>query len=496
MISPSRSAFLQTRQPLVLTSKAPNATPYELYRRLARPNAPSFLLESGIQRHGTGRYSFFGTNPYLVLTGKGHRYELRRPEMGSIERKEGDPWQTLVDAARRSRMPRQAHLPPFIGGAVGVLSYDLVTRFEPVSLKACDDLCFPDLQFLFCDLVAAVDHDRRMMHLIFAPPIDRFEGDPREKLYREGCDRLHEWHARLLVPTPKPEPTDVQPLTITPDQTADEYVDRVRQCQAFIQAGDIYQANLSHRFTLRWRGDPSRSSHHTALDLYGRLRTVNPSPFTALMDLGSVSIISGSPERLVRLAGRRADTRPVAGTRPRGRTPDEDGRLVAELLASPKERAEHVMLLDLERNDLGRVCRYGTVRVDEFMTIEQYSHVNHIVSNVSGELRAGLDGFDLVQAMFPGGTITGVPKIRCMQIIDVLEPVRRGLYTGSLGYVSWSGDLDFNILIRTLVTAGDRGYLQVGAGIVADSIPEREYQETLFKAQAAIQALHSSCGSS
>jgi len=231
--------------------------------------------------------------------------------------------------------------------------------------------------------------------------------------------------------------------------------------------------------------------------LYRKLRAVNPSPFSGLLHFDDLSLVSSSPERLVRLHGRRADTRPIAGTRPRGRDPVDDHRLVDDLLGNAKERAEHLMLVDLERNDLGRVCEFGSVRVDEFMAVEQYSHVSHIVSNITGRLRDDATLFDLISATFPGGTITGVPKIRCMEIIDELEPVRRGPYTGSFGYIGWNGNLDLNIIIRTLVLAGGKGYLQVGAGIVADSDPVKEYQETLHKAQAFFSSLQglSQCGS-
>lgn len=219
------------------------------------------------------------------------------------------------------------------------------------------------------------------------------------------------------------------------------------------------------------------------------MREVNPSPFAGLLAFDNMTLVSSSPERLVRLDGRRVDTRPIAGTRPRGETPAEDRRLAEDLITNPKERAEHLMLVDLERNDLGRVCKYGSVRTNELMVVERYSHVSHIVSNVTGELRDGLDGFDLIKAVFPGGTITGVPKIRCMEILEGLEPVRRGPYTGAMGYLSWSGDLDLNIIIRTMLLVGGRGYLQVGAGIVADSDPLKEYEETLFKAEAFFKAL-------
>jgi anthranilate/para-aminobenzoate synthase component I len=352
---------------------------------------------------------------------------------------------------------------------------------------AADDIGLPDMQFAFVDLVVAVDHLTETVHLIFAPPLARFLGESREKLYREGCDRLAELEVRLSASLPKVEPrAPLGRLAVSVDQSRDAYMERVRRCQEYIRAGDIYQANLSHRFTIDFAG---QSISRLIRQLYGRLRRVNPSPFSALVSFDDVTLISSSPERLVRVQGDRVDTRPIAGTRPRGRDLAEDRRLAEELLTNAKERAEHVMLVDLERNDVGRVCRYGSVCVDELMTIERYSHVSHIVSNVTGRLQKGMDGFDAIRAVFPGGTITGVPKIRCMELIESLEPVRRGLYTGSLGYLSWSGDLDLNIIIRTLVVTYDCGFIQVGVGIVADSEPSREYDETLFKAEALLTAL-------
>jgi anthranilate/para-aminobenzoate synthase component I len=256
----------------------------------------------------------------------------------------------------------------------------------------------------------------------------------------------------------------------------------VRQCKEYIAAGDIYQANLSQRFS-------AKVGDRDPLRLYEILRAINPSPFAAYAELDGLTVVSSSPERLVRLSGRVADTRPIAGTRRRGKDVDETRELTAELLTNEKERAEHIMLLDLERNDLGKVCTYGTVAVDELMVVEDYSHVIHIVSNVRGELAQGRDGFDLIRAAFPGGTITGVPKVRCMEIIDELEPVARGLYTGSLGYLANTGDLDLNIIIRTFVIRDGVAYAQTGAGIVADSDPAREYAETLEKAEALAKAL-------
>ncbi|MBM4123536.1 MAG: anthranilate synthase component I family protein [Nitrospira sp.] len=493
MIRPSRARFLieERPEPLSLALPLPEADPFELYGRIARPGRPSFLLESGKGGGAIARYSFLGNDPYLVLTGHGTSVELRTSEGTTVQ--EGSPWTTLTTLLRASRLARPEGLPPFFGGAVGFLGYDAVRQFECLPNLAADDLRLPDFRFAFVDLLAALDHQTRTLHLIFAPPLERLLGEPREKLYREGCDRLAELEARLSVPTQAPQPAwgDDQ-FTVTPDQPREAYMERARQCQAYIHAGDIYQANLSHRFTIDWGGrDQAPGTWPTGIGpaLYGRLRQVNPSPFSGLLAFDDLCLVSSSPERLVRLQDGRVDTRPIAGTRPRGQTLAEDRRLAEELLTNAKEQAEHLMLVDLSRNDLGRVCRYGTVRADEFMVVERYSHVSHIVSNVTGVLRDDVDGLDLIQAVFPGGTITGVPKIRCMEIIEELEPVRRGPYTGSMGYLSWSGDLDLNILIRTLCLAGNRGYLQVGAGIVADSDPAREYEETLFKAEALLKAL-------
>lgn len=487
MIRPSRARFLMEErpEPLAVSLALPEADAFELYRRLTVPGRPSFLLESGKGGEGIARWSFLGSDPYLILTGQGSGYTLCSRDRTTTH--EGNPSTALADLMRASRMPRPEGLPPFFGGAVGYLSYDAVRRFERLPNLATDDLRIPDLQFAFMDLLASLDHQERTLHLIFAPPMERLLGEPREKLYREGCDRLAELEARLSVPARDLDAPTPGACAIAPGQSQAEYMARVGKTQDYIRTGDIYQANLSHRFTVDLARD--RTVAEQGASLYQRLRQVNPSPFAGLLTFDDLCLVSSSPERLVRLQGRQADTRPIAGTRPRGATLAEDRRLAEELLTNQKERAEHLMLVDLARNDLGRACRYGTVRADEFMVIERYSHVSHIVSNVMGELREGLDGFDLIPAVFPGGTITGVPKIRCMEIIEELEPVRRGPYTGSLGYLSWSGDLDLNIIIRTLVLTKGRGYLQVGAGIVADSDPAREYEETLFKAEALFKAL-------
>jgi para-aminobenzoate synthetase component I len=487
----SQSSFLGgPPQPLVLTLDGHGRTPFELYRLIASPSQPSFLLDSGKRTDGGHYYSFLGSNPFAVLTGRERQTSLRTHKGSQYS--SHDPFGILCPLFTEPKIEPPPGLPSFWGGAVGYFSYDLVREFEMLPSIAIDDLQLPYLQFGLYDIVTVVDHQTDRLQIIFCPPMERFLGERREKLYCEGLDRLAEWEARLSgSPVSLKNLPSFNQTTFHPDQTRTAYLDQVLSCQEYIAAGDIYQANLSHRFTLK-----PLSTYNEGIDrqpyeqgLYRCLQAVNPSPFSGLMHFDDVTLISSSPERLVRLQDRRADTRPIAGTRPRGLDAYDDQRLIDELLANEKERAEHLMLVDLERNDLGRVCRFGSVQVDEFMAIEQYSHVTHIVSHISGVLKPDATPFDLIRALFPGGTITGVPKIRCMEIIEELEPVRRGPYTGSFGYISWNGDLDLNIVIRTLVWCTGKGYLQVGAGIVADSDPAKEYEETLQKAQAFFSAL-------
>jgi para-aminobenzoate synthetase component I len=487
----SQPSFLSgPPQPLVFSLDGQGKTPFELYRLIASPSQPSFLLDSGKGTDGGNHFSFLGSNPFSVLTGRQGQAVLRTHE--GREYVSQDPLGTLCRLFAAPQIESPPGLPHFFGGAVGYLSYDLVREFETLPSMAKDDLQLPYLQFGLYDLITAIDHQTNRLQIIFCPPIERFLGEPREKLYHEGLDRLAECEAILNGrPATLKSLPPLDQMAFHPDQTREAYLNRVRRCQEYIAAGDIYQVNLSHRFTLQ-----PPSAYHDGTDrqpyeqeLYRRLQAVNPSPFSGLMHFDDVTLISSSPERLVRLHNRQADTRPIAGTRPRGLDERDDQRLIGELLANEKERAEHLMLVDLERNDLGRVCQFGSVQVDEFMAIEQYSHVSHIVSNISGALKPDATPFDLIRALFPGGTITGVPKIRCMEIIEELEPVCRGPYTGSFGYIGWNGDLDLNIVIRTLVWCAGKGYLQVGAGIVADSDPAKEYEETLQKAQAFFSTL-------
>ncbi|HUJ18767.1 MAG TPA: anthranilate synthase component I family protein [Nitrospirota bacterium] len=501
-IFPQKKIFLESAQrgsihPLYAEIGHKDITPLDALSILRSAGNP-VLLESARMDEKIGRYSFVTAEPYLIFRSRGESVELSLPDTpkgkygrrASLIRRPLSKLRELIANYRTERIPG---LPPFTGGAVGFFSYDFVRQFEQVPRAAVDDLGIPEACFLFVDAVIAFDHVLRKSWVIVNPGARGQEmgfrrPEPGEwgRLYDEAADRLLVLESRLGK---RPHAGDAgsrtgndRILELTPNMTKAEFESMVRRCKEYIAAGDIYQANLSQRLS-------APAGDIDPLRLYAALRSVNPSPFAAYCDFGDLQLVSSSPERLIRLHNGTADTRPIAGTRRRGSNSVENRDLTEELLSNEKERAEHIMLLDLERNDLGRVCTYGTVRVDELMIVEDYSHVIHIVSNVRGELAPDRDAFDLVRAVFPGGTITGVPKVRCMEIIDELEPVARGPYTGSIGYIANTGDMDLNIIIRTFVIRNGMVHVQVGAGIVADSDPEREYFETLQKAEALRKAL-------
>ncbi|MBI3621885.1 MAG: anthranilate synthase component I family protein [Nitrospirae bacterium] len=448
-------------------------TPVEAFRRLrAHPGLrPVALLESAQSTGPTGRYSFIALNPFLRIQSRGSAITLD----GAINHTLNDrPLHVLRSLLTRYAAPSPPpDLPPFLGGAVGYFGYDLVHFFERLPRTACNDAPLADLDLYVTGAVVAFDHQEAAITIA----LTRFDGT--DGVSADDIQRA------LAQPSPvydAPAPATSGAVTVTAGQTQAGYESLVRQSLRYIAAGDIFQANLAHRFTIELGA-------RKPWTIYERLRAINPSPFAAFLDFGAVQLVSASPERLISLQGRRVQTRPIAGTRPRGAGRQHDLALVRELLTSEKERAEHLMLIDLERNDLGRVCDYGSIKVDELMVTERYSHVTHLVSNIAGRLYPGKDWLDLFQAVFPGGTVTGVPKVRCMEIIDELEPVSRGPYSGSIGYLDCSGNMDLNIVIRTLIVREQTGYLHVGAGIVADSDPSREYAETLYKAQAVRDAL-------
>jgi anthranilate/para-aminobenzoate synthase component I len=484
----NEAPFLHERVPVPLLATIPlgDLAPVVAYAAI-RAAAPSFLLESGSRagRGALGRYSFIGGAPYQIVTAQDGALTRWISESNeTITTPTADPLAAVFDRMLPGAVAAPAGAPPFFGGAVGCLGYGLSRRHRRGGLRDRADF-FPDLHWMLFDLVGAFDHVERTFTASFCPPPERFAAEPRARLLEEGRARLSDFLAavtRGLGTGAKRHLPTTNAASIVAGMSRDAYCDMVERAKAYIAAGDIFQANLAQRFT---------ATHHGSdgLDVYRRLRAINPAPFAAFLDLGETEVICSSPERLVKVTGRDVETRPIAGTRPRGATPTDDEHLTADLLINPKERAEHLMLVDLERNDLGRVCAYGSVKVDELMVTERYSHVIHIVSNIRGLLREGATGLDVLDAVFPGGTVTGVPKIRCMEIIDELEPVSRGLYTGSIGYVSWSGQMDWNIVIRTLTRARGELAFYTGAGIVADSDPEKEYAETLYKAQALIDAV-------
>lgn len=479
---PSRRAFRELHR---LGESVPVAVCLPLEARAADLfeavgfSSPSVLLESAREHPVTGRFSLIVGDPTQILIAKGQRIQL---QSGSSTRQtSGQPMEILQRELDLHRALRPAGFPPFVGGAVGAFGFDLACTLEPFTLRAEDDLGLPDLIVPFFDQAIVLDHLLRKLWVIALAPA---AGDP-DSAYDEAVGRVDAL-TRRVIRCPKgersPSSPPPPPSAVLSTHTRASFEAMVRRAKEFIAEGQIYQANLSQRFSMPLAEDP--------WILYRRLSQINPSGFAAFADFGQLKMVSASPERFLRVQGRRVETRPIAGTRPRGKSAVETARLRQELILNEKERAEHLMLVDLERNDLGRVCRYGSVRVDESMVLEEYSHVIHIVSNVRGNLRPEVRIKDLIAAAFPGGTITGCPKIRSIEIIDELEPVRRGFYTGSLGYLSCSGEMDLNLLIRTAFVLNDSVIAQAGAGIVADSDPGREYEETLHKAQALMEALH------
>ena len=362
--------------------------------------------------------------------------------------------------------------PPFQGGAIGYFSYDCIRYIEKLPSLAEDDIDIPDIFFLLFDDVFVYDQKEQVLWVI-THYVDKYE---------EAKERLNEWKSLWMTKAPEVTVPFESPEKKSEAVAFTEagFMKAVECIQEYIGAGDVFQVNLSTR--------QERTLQTHPLEIYTSLREINPSPYMGYLELGDFQIVSGSPELLIKKQGTEVSTRPIAGTRSRGADEQEDEELARELIENEKERAEHVMLVDLERNDLGRVCKYGTVEVDEFMVIEKYSHVMHIVSNVRGEVEEDKDAFDLVKAVFPGGTITGAPKIRTMEIIEELEPVRRGIYTGSIGWIGYSGDTELNIVIRTLLAKDGKAHVQAGAGIVIDSNPENEYKESLKKAIALWRA--------
>jgi anthranilate synthase component 1 len=481
---PSREEFLRRASqgnliPVHREIVADMETPVSAFRKLC--DTPyAFLLESVEGGETLGRYSFLGSEPRIVFRSKRRDVEI----LHANGRKESFGCDSPMDALRsvldRYQFVPDPTLPPFCGGAVGYVSYDEIRNIEPVGSRAIDDRQLPDIFFIITDTLVIFDHVRHRLRILANALIE--DGANPMDAYDAAIRRINAVHQRLLRPVPRCDQTvNSSSVPMESNFTPEDFEEIVEKAKEYIRAGDIFQVVLSQRFEVPITCDP--------FDIYRALRAVNPSPYMFYLQFDDLRLAGSSPEILVRVSGDQVQIRPIAGTRPRGATREEDLRLERELLADPKERAEHIMLVDLGRNDCGRVCEFGTVRVDDLMVIERYSHVMHIVSNVTGKLRPGLNSFDVLKAAFPAGTVSGAPKIRAMQIIDELEPVMRGPYAGAVGYLSYDGNLDSCITIRTIVIHGDRAYIQAGAGIVADSDPANEYRETINKASALVRAI-------
>lgn len=471
--------------PVVRPLLADMETPIRIFRRVAQ-REQAFLLESvegGIQ---WARYSFIGTDPFMMVKAKKGKVVIERA--GEQTELPGKPLEELKAILRKYRSPKLPELPPFTGGAIGFFGYDLLQYYEKLPAHQVDDMNMQDIQFMFCDRVIVFDHVKQ--HILLVANVHVQEGDSDEDIrrtYGQAQQALDEMADLLLDEGPgerlnhRPVPGDVELGEIQSNMTKQQYLDMVERGKEYIRAGDIFQVVLSQRFHIETAVDP--------LHVYRVLRTMNPSPYMYYLKMGEEIIVGTSPEALVKVEGDRVETRPIAGTRPRGATPEEDAALEVDLLQDEKERAEHVMLVDLGRNDLGRVSEFGTVKCENYMDIERYSHVMHMVSKVSGKLRNDKDFFDAFISCLPAGTVSGAPKLRAMEIIAELEREARGTYAGAIGYLGFSGNMDSCITIRTIVFKNGKAYVQAGGGVVWDSLPENEYQESMNKAKALLKAI-------
>lgn len=464
--------------PVVKELVADLLTPVSAFLKVAEHSDYAFLFESVEGGEHVGRYSFLGKDPFLVLRGRDGKTTIEKA--GVTTDAEAPFIDTLRGMMNSFQSPFVPGLPRFTGGAVGYLGYDTAAWFEPTTKRAGDPPADrDDAGFMLFDTVLAFDH---VQHRILLIANARISGDEDLKsLYQFACAKIEFLERELERALSLKRPSGGDGINLVSNMPQAAYESIVKRAKEYIAAGDIYQVVLSQRFETEIGVD--------AFTVYRALRHVNPSPYMFFIRMGDRSIVGSSPEMLVRVEGRHAITHPIAGTRPRGKSEEEDLRLGEELKRNEKEKAEHVMLVDLGRNDIGRVCDYGTVRVPTFMALERYSHVMHLVSVVEGQLADGHDRLDALVSCFPAGTVSGAPKVRAMQIINELEPTRRGLYAGAVGYLDFAGNLDFCIAIRTILLEGGKAYIQAGAGIVADSNPTAEYEETRDKARAMIRAL-------
>ncbi|MGA8367158.1 MAG: anthranilate synthase component I [Candidatus Acidiferrales bacterium] len=464
--------------PVYETYTADLLTPVGAYLRIARDAKYSFLLESVEGGENIARYTFAGANPVEVFRARGRVCTVESG--GKQVQFEENPVEQLRRMTARYRPVRVPGLPPLIAGAIGYFAYDMVRLVERIPATGRDDMGLDDCVMMFYLGLLAFDHVQHRVWII-RNVFTEGKGSLREK-YDAAVREIQRTRRTLEGALPaQRRARRAGALRVESNMTKSQFTGAVRKAKEYIRAGDVFQVVVSQRFSARTSANP--------FEIYRALRVVNPSPYLYFLRLGDISVVGSSPEMLVKVQGRNAFYRPLAGTLPRGKDEKEDREFEARLLADPKERAEHIMLVDLGRNDLGRVCEYGSVEAERLMFVERYSHVMHIASSLKGQLRKDVDCFDALMACFPAGTLSGAPKVRAMEIIDELEPTRRGIYAGAILYLDFSGNLDSCIGLRTLVAKGGRAYVQAGAGIVADSVPEREYEESVNKARAVIRAL-------
>ena len=453
-------------------------TAIELFE-LIKDRPYSFYLDSGMDAQRLGRYSFLGSEPFLVMHSRGSEIILVRGQKHEVQH--CNPFDTIGKLLELYKLDYCPAPVPFVGGAVGYFSYDLCHFVEHLPSTAIDDLKLPECYFAFYDAIFVFDHLESKAYLV-ATGFPELEEGQRLKRARMRLEDMKNWlNPSHTVITVSRNPAQHKEITLMSNFTPEEYIKAVNKVREYIAAGDVFQVNLSQRFQADLEIPP--------YELHKILRRVNPAPFASYLNFDGVAIVGASPERFLKVQGDLVETRPVKGTRPRGRDPGEDQNLAQDLTRSSKDRAENVMIVDLERNDLGRVCRYGTIKVTELAILETFPTVFHLTSTIVGRLHRDKSDIDLLKATFPGGSITGAPKVRAMEIIDELEPTKRSVYTGSIGYLSFNGDLDISIVIRTFIIKEGRAYFQVGGGIIYDSDSEAEYIETLDKAKALIQAL-------
>ncbi len=454
-------------------------TPISIYQKVCK-KGQGYLLESVEGGENLARYSFIGFEPVITFSAKNGLGKIRGEQ--GVQEFSGSPLKELESVMLRYKAPKVPGLPRFYGGAVGYFGYELVRYFEELPDIKPDDLDLPDCYFVFTRFVLIYDHVQHKLKIV----CNTEPGDEPEKRYIEALKQIEQVKKIVFqqgsILTASPKVIGVPKAVVKSNLTEERYSSMVQQAKEYIKAGDIFQVVLSQRFEVS-------QTTESPFDLYRNLRVINPAPYLYYLDFDEIKIIGSSPEMLVRVEDNVVATCPIAGTRPRGVTPEEDRVLELELIADQKEKAEHLMLVDLGRNDLGRVCKCGSIEVSDFMVVQRYSHVMHLVSNVKGQLREECTGFDALRACFPAGTLTGAPKIRAMEIIEELEPKKRGIYGGAIGYLSYTGNIDTCITIRTILMNKGKTYVQSGAGIVADSDPAREYQETINKAKALIETL-------